>query len=555
MDMKIKECVVVGEPLTLEAIRAVAVEHRKVRLTDDPEVLKRISESHRFIQEAAERGESIYGVTSSVGAMADLSIPKDQLAAFQNKIFLDKKVGTGKRLSNADVRAGMLLRATSLTHGVSGVRKKLIERIILFLNEDVCPTMFSLGSIGASGDLVPLSYLAGLLRGLPNYKASFKGELISCKEALERLDVEPIDFMPKETLAIVNGTSVHTGVAANCLSRAKTLLTLTLGNNALFYQGLEASRESMNAFVHLYKPHQGQVFSARHMASLLEGSQLCRTERDGEHVHEEGKLIQDRYSLRCYPQYFGPIVEEMDTGERQILVEANSVTDNPLIDADSGTTYHCGNFLGQYPSVAMDRLRYNLGVVAKYMDVQISLLVTPAFSNGLPPGLKGNMAITNMGLNGLQICGNSIMPMIGFYGQSLADKFPSHAEMFNQNINSLSMGSAALAKESLYLMERYVAICLIFGLQAVDLRSHQKFSTYDPRQYLSESTRSFYEAAMNLLKVPFSSDKPFIWNDEDQGLDEYIDVIVDDIHGANCLSQTLPSFSMKDAKLFERNIV
>ncbi len=550
MNTKSGASIIIGEQLTLQHIRAVAVEKQAVQLTDNAAILKKISDSHNFIQMAAERGDAIYGVTSSVGGMADLTIPKDQLALFQNKIFLDKKVGTGQKLSAADVRAGMLLRATSLAFGVSGVRKELIERIILFLNEDVLPTMYSLGSIGASGDLVPLSYLAGLLRGLPTYEASFKGEVINCEEALKRLNVEPIEFKPKEMLAIVNGTSVLTGVAANSMNRAKTLLTLTVGVNALFYQGLEASRESMNAFIHDYKPHEGQKFAARHMSLLLQGSRLCRMGSDGEHAHEKGKLIQDRYSLRCYPQYFGPIVDEMLVGEEQITVEANSVTDNPLIDTDAGTTYHCGNFLGQYPSVAMDRMRYNLGMVAKYMDSQIALLVAPEFNNGLPPGLKGNMSITNMGLNGLQICGNSIMPMIGFYGQPLGDKFPVHAEMFNQNINSLGLGAAVLAKESLYLMERYVAICLLFGLQAVDLRSYKNHSTFDPRKYLSPNTLALYETVMKILDLPFSDDKPFIWNDEDQGLDNYISIIVDDINGKNLLAETLPSFSKKDANIF-----
>lgn len=550
MNMPFDENIIIGEQLSLQKIRAVAFGKKPVQLTSDDTALKKISDSHNFIQEAAERGDAIYGVTSSVGGMSDLAIPKDQLALFQNKIFLDKKVGTGKKLSSADVRAGMLLRAASLAFGISGVRRELIERIILFLNEDVTPTMYSLGSIGASGDLVPLSYLAGLLRGLPAYEVSFKGEVINSQEALKRLNVAPIEFKPKETLAIVNGTSVLTGVAANCMSRAKELLTLTVGTNALFFQGLQASREAMNPFIHDYKPHAGQKFSARHMALLLEGSQLCRTETDGEHAHEKGKLIQDRYSLRCFPQYFGPIVDEMVTGEKQVTIEANSVTDNPLIDVEAGTTYHCGNFLGQYPSVAMDRLRYNLGMVAKYMDTQIAFLVAPEFNNGLPPALKGNMSITNMGLNGLQICGNSIMPLISFYGQPLGDKFPVHAEMFNQNINSLGLGAATLTKESLYLMERYVAICLIFGLQAVDLRAYKKFSTYDPRKYLSNRTLALYESAMDILNLPCTAEKPFIWNDSDQNLDEYIDTIVEDIQGNNCLIESLPSFSMMDAGIY-----
>src|SRR5262249_49449544 len=154
----------------------------------------------------------------------------------------------------------------------------------------------------------------------------------------------------------------------------------------------------------------------------------------------------------------GPIVDGLGTIARQIEVEANAATDNPLIDVDNEIIYHCGNFLAQYVGMAMDQLRYIVGLMAKHLDVQIALLVSPEFSQGLSPSLVGNPdRVVNMGFKSLQIVGNSIMPLLSFYGNSIADRFPTHAEQFNQNINSQAMGSANLARRSLGLFQHYLA--------------------------------------------------------------------------------------------------
>lgn len=182
---------------------------------------------------------------------------------------------------------------------------------------------------------------------------------------------------------------------------------------------------------------------------------MIRDQLEGRLEYKTGELVQDRYPVRCLPQYMVPLVEGLDNIAQQVTTEINSASDNSLIDPDKGMDYHGGNFLGQYIGIAMDQLRYYLGLMAKHLDVQIALLVTPEFSNGLPSCLIGNTQRTvNMGLKGLQISGNSIMPLLMFYGHPLidrfpTDRFPTHAEQFNQNISSLGHGSAHLARQSI----------------------------------------------------------------------------------------------------------
>jgi phenylalanine ammonia-lyase len=175
----------------------------------------------------------------------------------------------------------------------------------------------------------------------------------------------------------------------------------------------------------------------------------------------------------------------------------------------------------------MDRLRHGVGMAAKHLDVQIALLVAPEFNHGLPPSLVGNPAReVSTGLKALQLTANSIMPILQFYGHSLVDRFPTHAEQFNQNLNSLGYGSANLARQSLDIFEKYLAVALIFGVQAVDLRTYEMEGHYDARQSLSPASVSLYEAVKNAIGCPASAGKPLVWNDQEQFLDEYIAAVL-----------------------------
>ncbi|GGA09361.1 histidine ammonia-lyase [Okeania sp. KiyG1] len=534
--------IVVGEHnLTLTQVAEVAKLGAPVTLTKRLDICQGIQDSCNYITNAVETGKSIYGVTTGFGGMGNTAISCEDAAALQENLIWFLKTGAGNRLPIADVRAAMLLRMNSHTKGASGIRYELIQRMAIFLNEGITPHVYDLGSIGASGDLVPLAHITGALLGLdPAFTVDFKGTEISAIEALNRLKLPTLSLCAKEGLAMVNGTSVMTGIAANCVNDAHSLFSVAIATHALMIQALGGTNQSFHPFIHGLKPHPGQVWVAEQMVNLLSGSYLSCDELNGDNHFDGCDLIQDRYSIRCLPQYLGPVVDGLWDIAGQIETEINSVTDNPLIDAKCQSSYHGGNFLGQYVGVGMDRLRYLIGLIAKHLDVQIALLVTPEFNGGLPASLVGNtQRKVNMGLKGLQIAGNSIMPLLTFYGNSLADRFPTHAEQFNQNINSQGFGSANLTRTSINLFRQYLAIALIFAVQAVEQKNYLLFGNYDVEKNLSPATKVLYNKVRELLGKPVSKEKSLIWDDCEQSLDIYISLIVDDLSAPGQISQAV----------------
>lgn len=527
-----------GAGLTIDEVMRVARDGAHVEFAPDPSMRDRIQRSYEVIQKVVAAGETVYGVTTGFGGMANVLISAEESEQLQDNMLWYHKAGAGGRLPVADVRAAMLLRANSHLRGVSGLRPELIERLLTFLNAGVTPHVPELGSIGASGDLVPLTYITGALVGHDaGYRVDFQGREMDSTEALERLGLPRLRLQPKEALAMLNGTSVSTAIAAGCVHDARVLVELSLHAHAFMLQGLRASDLSFHPFIHDNKPHDGQVWSAARLRELLHGSGLVRHADGRNRNPAAGLLVQDRYSSRCLPQALGPVVDDIAQAARQIEVEMNSATDNPLVDPESGGIYYGGNFLAQYTSMAMDRLRFGLGMVAKHLDVQIAQLVTPEFNNGLAPNLAGNPGRrVNMGLKGLQICGNSIAPLVSFFGNSLADRYPTHAEQFNQNVNSQAFGSANLARQSIGLLRQHVSIALLFGLQAVDLRTYLLAGHYDAAQLLGPAQRPIHAALRKATGTPSSQSRPWLWDDNQRVLDSDLAAVNAELaHGGTIL--------------------
>lgn len=523
-----------GEGLTISDTVQVARQGRRVMISNESVVQERVRLSHEFILKAVADNQPIYGVTSGFGAMAYKTISKEQAIELQNNIPWFHKVGLGRLLPQSDVRAAMLLRMNSHLRGASGISLELITRMETFLNVGATPQVREFASIGASGDLSPLSYITACLIGLDDaWKVDYQGRVLGARTLLKELGLEPLQLGPKEGLAMVNGTSVMAAIAAGCVNDTLDLLALSFGTHALLFQGLAATNQSFHPFIHEHKPLPGQIVSAQLMLRLLQGSQLIADELEGQHEFRGGdEPIQDRYSLRCLPQYMGPLVDGIRQIAGQMETEINSATDNPLVDHARGHTYHGGNFLGQYVGVGMDQLRYHIGLLAKHLDIQIAMAATPAFSNGLSAMLVGNTArAVNGGLQSLQICGNCIMPQLGFYANSLVQHFPSHAEGFNQNINSQGFGSANLTRRAVEIFQHYMAVALLFGVQAAELRSKLVCGHYDGSTTLSPQSLPLYNAVYDVIGVRKSADKALVWNDYEQELDQYLARIVADLQG------------------------
>ncbi|MEM7351169.1 MAG: aromatic amino acid ammonia-lyase [Acidobacteriota bacterium] len=533
--------VIQGEQLTLEEVVQVARRRMPIEISDDPEIVGRIDASYRYLHEAVASGKPVYGVTTGVGANATQVVPRDAVNAMQNNLPWLLHTGAGKRLPDAAVRAGMLLRINSLARGVSGVRMKLLQRLVQFLNHHITPHVFEFGSIGASGDLVPLSYIAGCIAGTDT---SFRVDVeeVECDAiaALKQLGLEPLPLQAKEGLALVNGTAVTTGIAALCIDDVRTLLNVSLGAHALAFLALCGTEQALDPFIQEQKPFRGQIYAAEAMRTLIDGSQMTREGMSGRFPGNEPELIQDRYSLRCLPQYMAPIFDGMDYIAGQVEQEINSANDNPLLDLEAGAMLNGGNFLGQSVGIAMDQLRTYVGLTAKHLDVQVALMMSPEFSNGLPMSLSGNPErAVNMGLKGIQLLGNSIMPTLTFLGSPITDRFPTHAEQFNQNVNSQSFASANLARQSVETFQHYLAVPLIAGVQAVDLRTRALAGHYDARELLGSALVDLYEAVYQAVGLTPSSTSPFIPSDDDRPLDEDIARIVSDLAEEGRISQAI----------------
>lgn len=502
-----------GDSLKIADVVAAATRKSHVTLSDDSTVVERVSKAAEMVAGAVDKGDVVYGVTTGFGSMANEVVPRDLTAASQLNLLAFLATGAGDPIDRRHVRSAMILRANVLMQGCSGIRLEMIQRIIRFLQADAIPVVRELGSIGASGDLVPLSTIARAITGQSGFvKVQFGDETIDGASALKRLELDPIELLPKEGLAIVNGTSFSAAIAANAAHETKSLMGLALATQSMMLRALMAQDEPFEDFVHQRKPHPGQVWTARVMKRLLAS----------EHKLTNGKAtpVQDRYSLRCLPQYFGPIAEGIARVERVVETEMNAVSDNPLIDTENGKFYQSGNFLGQYVGVAMDDLRRFIGFMAKHLDVQIALLVAPEFSHGLTSSLRGNDDVPyHMGLKGLQIAGNSIMPMLSYLGNPLVEHSPTHAEQFNQNVNGLSWGAANLAWKSVEQFRHYMAISLIFAVQSLDLRAKSSFGHYDGRCALGSMAAPVYDAVCETLNYQPGRERPFLFNDADRWLE------------------------------------
>jgi phenylalanine ammonia-lyase len=522
-----------GSSLTCADVDQVARLGAPVRLSTEPAVRERVTRARDTVAAAVAAGATVYGVTTGFGGMGNIAISPDLAEQLQENLLAFLHAGAGDPLPERDVRAAMLIRANSHLRGASGVRWELIERSAVLLRAGVTPVVRDLGSIGASGDLVPLAAIARAVIGSERQQVmTSSGRVTTARQALSALGLPPLRLQAKEGLALVNGTAVSTARAALCVLDTIDYLDVAVAFHGLAVHALGASNEPYATFTHKHKPHAGQVRIAERMRMLTNetgvlGSQLTKRVASGE-------LGQDRYALRCIPQYLGPVADCFDRVRDQLEVEMNAATDNPLVDPVDGRFFHGGNFLAEYVATAMDSLRAHLALACKHVDVQVATLMAPEHSSGLPPSLVGNTALTvNMGLKGLQILGNSIMPLVTYFAAPIADRFPTHAEQFNQNINSQSYGAARLAREQIELARRHLAVALVAVTQAVELKAERTHGTHDARSLLSAPAASIYMAIKDVLGSQITSSRPTIWDDADHPLEAFVDRVSADlvVHG------------------------
>jgi histidine ammonia-lyase len=370
--------------LDLATLRATAFSPVQVSL--DSGAYLAIDSAVAAVTRVIAEGRTVYGINTGFGLLAQTRIPHDRLEELQRRIVLSHAAGVGAPMSDAAVRLMMLLKVNSLARGYSGVRREVIDALLALLNRDILAVVPSKGSVGASGDLAPLAHLSCLLLG--EGVARHEGRTISALEALSLAGLKPIVLAPKEGLALLNGTQASTALALLGLFEAEDLLRDALLIGAMAVEAARGSRVPFDARIHAARGHGGQIAVAAAMRELLgESSEIG-------HDHENCEKVQDPYSLRCQPQVLGACLTQIEHAASVILVEANAVSDNPIIFAAADEILSGGNFHAEPIAFAADNLALAIAEIGALAERRIALLIDSTLS-GLPPFLVENGGVNS----------------------------------------------------------------------------------------------------------------------------------------------------------------
>lgn len=446
--------------LTIEDVLAVAFDKAPIKLNRDPSYIEQIRAGEAFLSRLLEEDGVIYGVTTGYGDSCTVPVPAHLFEELPLHLLRFHGCGMGNHLSPMMARAVMVVRLNSLAMGFSGVRWRLLERLETFLNADVTPLIPEEGSVGASGDLTPLSYVAALLVGERDVVC--QGEVISASQMHEKLGFEPLVLRPKEGLAIMNGTAVMTALACSAYIRAEYLSRLSTRLTSLACNALQGNSYHFDERLFSLKPHPGQQEAAKWIREDL---------HDGEAPRNSNRL-QDRYSIRCAPHVIGVLRDSLPWMRQFIETELNSTNDNPVIDAEREHVLHGGHFYGGHIAAVMDSLKIHVANLADLMDRQLALLVDTKFSNGLPPNLSGaptDRAAINHGFKAVQI-GVSAWTAEALKQTMPASVFSRSTECHNQDKVSMGTIAARDCIRVLELTEQVAAAHTIATVQGVILR-------------------------------------------------------------------------------------
>ncbi|MGF6663052.1 histidine ammonia-lyase [Paraburkholderia atlantica] len=452
--------IVVGaRRLKIEEVVAIARQRAPVALSDDPAWRARIERGAAFLRRQLAAGATVYGVNTGYGDACVVEVPMALVDALPLQLTRYHGCGMGAYLDDAQTLAVIAARLNSLAYGFSGVRTVLLERLAALINHRVLPRIPSEGSVGASGDLTPLSYVAAALAG--ERDVQYAGTLRAARDVWAELGVEPLTLAPKEGLALMNGTAVMTGLACLAVERAEHLTRLAARLTALATVALDGRAAHFDATLFDVKPHAGQAEAAGWIRADLAGR-----------ADTPGHRLQDRYSIRCAPHVIGVARDALGWVRRDVENELNSANDNPLIDPDNERILHGGNFYGGHIAFAMDALKVAVANLADLMDRQLALLVDVNFNNGLPRNLSGaapERAAINHGFKAVQIS-SSAWTAEALKNTMPASVFSRSTEAHNQDKVSMGTIAARDCLRVLELTEQVAAAHTLATVQAVQLR-------------------------------------------------------------------------------------
>jgi len=440
-------------PLCIEELARVARELAGVEVTAGAR--RRVAQGRRAFDSLMAGGARVYGVNTGVGANIKFYLSDAQAALMQRDILSHLVCGTGPPLPGDVVRAALLLRLATLTTGFSAVRPALLDALVDLLAHEITPIVPRYGSLGASGDLIPSAYAARALIG--EGEVEYRGARMAASEALRRAGLQRFELAAKEGLALVNGTTSMTGVAALLWVDSRRVLRALLSAVGLAIEALGAPASPYHPWIHDAKGHPGQVAVARYVRGLLSGSSLAKE-----------SVVQSCYSLRCAPQGLGPAWEALEDGRAVVEREMNSANDNPLIDPETGALFQAGNFYGGHIARVLDGWKLDFAVMASWANALVALLLDERCNGGLPANLVRDPGL-NSGFKGLHLSVTSLACAV----RQLASPSLIHSlatDQYNQDVVSLGMHSAVTAMDALSCVRDAVSMALLVACQAIDLR-------------------------------------------------------------------------------------
>lgn len=449
--------------LTIEDVLRIAAGECGVVLSANPAFSARIERGAEFLRRLLENGGEVYGVNTGYGDSCTVVIPPELVAELPLHLIRFHGCGLGEYLDQTATRAVLVTRLNSLAQGYSGVRLVLLEQLVGLINHNVLPFIPAEGSVGASGDLTPLSYVAAAMIG--ERDVLHDGARCAAIDALARVGMQALTLAPKEGLAIMNGTAVMTALACLAWRRAEYLTRLASRLTALAAYALRSNRSHFDPRLFAVKPHAGQIETAAWIHDDL----------DGDDVGERMRL-QDRYSIRCAPHVIGVARDALGWMRRDIENELNSTNDNPIIDPEAQAVFHGGHFYGGHIAFAMDALKNVVANLADLMDRQLALLVDVRYNHGLPQNLSGATgprAAINHGFKAVQI-GTSAWAAEALKLTMPASVFSRSTECHNQDKVSMGTIAARDCLRVLELTEQVAAGLLLATAQGATLRMQQE---------------------------------------------------------------------------------